>query len=377
MRVIYIITGLGTGGAEAMLLKLLERLDREHYTPMVISLTTTGEIGERIAALEIPAYILRMEPNTPNLTKFICLIRLLYQLRPDVVHTWMYHADLLGGLAAKWVGCSKIIWGVRNTDLLPGNGVSKSTALIMRLSALLSNIVPYTIICVAESAKRTHAEMGYAQNKMRVISNGFDVETYKADAHARHRIRQMLNLPSNALVIGSIGRFNEYKDHRNFILAAGDVASADETVYFLMVGRDVDCDNALIRKWIHETGYSDRFILLGERSDVMDILKAMDVFCLHSISEGFPNVLGEAMSTSLPCVVTDVGDAARLLGNTGLVVPPRNPSALAEELLKLVKTTPEQRINLGCLARKRIVEHWSIDQVTQQYEQLYQEVFCS
>ena len=377
MKIAFIISGLSTGGAETMLLKLIQNIDQTRFTPVVVSLTNKGEIGPYIEDMGVPVYALEMNRGLINPVKFIRLIRLLRHLKMDVVHTWMYHADLLGGLAAKLVGCSKVIWGVRNTDLFAGNGVSKSTALIMRLSAWLSKIIPQAIICVAERAKITHAEMGYAQSKMRVIGNGFDVETYKPDTHARYRIRQMLNLPSNALIVGSIGRFNEYKDHRNFILASGNVASIDETVYFLMMGRDVDRDNKSVNKWINETGHAERFILLGERNDVPDILTAMDVFCLHSISEGFPNVLGEAMSTGLPSVVTDVGDAARLLGDTGLVVPPRNTSALAEGLLKLVKATPEQRINLGGMARKRIIEHWSIGQVTQQYEQLYQEVFCS
>ncbi len=207
-----------------------------------------------------------------------------------------------------------------------------------------------------------------------MISNGFDVETYKPDLGIRHQIRQSLDVPSDALVIGSIGRFNGYKDHRGFVLAAADLASADRRAYFLMVGRDIDSHNITLMKWIEETGYADRFRLLGERNDVSAILTAMDIFCLHSKSEGFPNVLGEAMCTALPSVVTDVGDAGVLLGDADLVVPPQDPEGLAQGLLTLVQSSPETRAALGNIARKRIKENYSIEGFKRQYEDLYQKV---
>ena len=191
---------------------------------------------------------------------------------------------------------------------------------------------------------------------MTVISNGFDIETYKSDSSIRHSIRQSFGVSSDTLIIGSIGRFIEYKDHRGFILALANLASLDSRTIFLMVGRDIDSDNSTLMRWIEETGYKNRFILLGERNDVPAILNAMDIFCLHSKSEGFPNVLGEGMCAGLPSVVTDVGDAALLLGDAGLVVPAQDTKSLAEGLLTMVQYTAETRASLGNIARKRIKE---------------------
>jgi glycosyltransferase involved in cell wall biosynthesis len=141
-----------------------------------------------------------------------------------------------------------------------------------------------------------------------------------------------------------------------------------------MVGRDIDSENITLMQWIEETGFSDRFRLLGERNDVPEIFAAMDIFCLHSKSEGFPNVLGEAMCSGLPSVVTDVGDAAVLLGNAGLIVQPQDIEGLTKGLLTLVQSTSETREALGNIARKRIQENYSIEAVKLRYEELYQKV---
>jgi glycosyltransferase involved in cell wall biosynthesis len=210
--------------------------------------------------------------------------------------------------------------------------------------------------------------------KMTVIPNGFDVEAYKPDLDIRNHIRHFLNVSPDTLIIGSVGRFNEYKDHRSFVLALARLASADSKTCFLLVGRDVDSDNVTLMRWIEETGHADRFRLLGERSDMPAIFASMDIFCLHSRSEGFPNVLGEAMCMSLPSVVTDVGDAGMLLGDAGLVVSTQDPEALARGLLTLIQSSPEARESLGNIARERIKENYSIEVVKRQYEDLYDKV---
>jgi glycosyltransferase involved in cell wall biosynthesis len=339
-----------------------------------VSLGGVGVVGQQLRELgtEVTTLGLNSVFQLPGV--FFRLVKLIRSQHPDIVQTWMYHADLIGGLAALLAGCRKVIWGIRNTDLLLGAGVSQTTGWVMKLCALLSGFVPHTILCVAHRAKTVHADAGYAREKLTVISNGFDVETYRSRLNVRYRIRQSFNVPSDALIIGSIGRFNGYKDHRNFVLAAENLALADSGAYFLMVGRDIDSNNVALMQWIKETSYADRFRLLGERTDVPDILAAMDIFCLHSKSEGFPNVLGEAMCTGLPSVVTDVGDAGVLLGDSGLVVSPQDPQGLAQGLLTLIQSSPETRASLGDIARKRIEENYSIEAIKRQYEEMYQKV---
>ena len=353
---------------------IVQHIDNPNYHHTVASLCDVGPVGQQLreSGVEVRAFGLNSILQFPGV--FFRLFKFIRNQHPDIVQTWMYHADFIGGIAARFAGCSKVIWGIRNTELFSGNGVSLTIGWIMKLCAILSGIIPHTILCVAQRAKKTHADAGYSRNKLIVLSNGFDVEAYKPELGDRDNIRQSLNIPLDALIVGSIGRFNEYKDHRNFILSAEKLSRIESRIYFLLVGRDVDSNNAVIMHWIEETGYVERFRLLGERSDVPAVLSAMDIFCLHSKSEGFPNVLGEAMSAGLPSVVTDVGDAGILLGDGGLVVSPKDTEALTQALLSMIKYSSDTRISLGELARKRIKENYSMDIVKRQYEKLYQKV---
>jgi glycosyltransferase involved in cell wall biosynthesis len=375
VKVLHVIISLNVGGTELMLKRLIAlHINNPRYSHTVVSLRDIGVVGQQLRDLGVEVVTLGLNSVFQLPQVFFRLVKLIRYQHPDIVQTWMYHADLIGGLAARLAGCRKVIWGIRNTDLFPGSGVSQTTGWIMKLCAILSGFVPHTILCVGNRAKTVHADAGYTLSKMTVISNGFDVETYKPDLGIRHRIRQSLNVPSDTLIIGSIGRFNEYKDHRGFVLALANLASVDSKICFLLVGRDVGSNNVTLMRWIEETGHADRFRLLGERSDVSAILTAMDIFCLHSKSEGFPNVLGEAMCVGLPSVVTDVGDAGLLLGDAGLVVPPQDTESLTEGLLTLVQCTSETRASLGNIARERIKENYSIEGVKRQYEDLYQKV---
>ena len=375
VKVLHVIAGLDVGGAELALKRLVElHIRNPDYTHTVVSLKAVGLVGEQLR--EAGVDVVALEMNTPFrlLQGFVCLVTLIRRQRPDIVQTWMYHADLIGGLAARLAGCRKVIWGIRTTDIFPGKGVSRTTRWILKLCAILSNFIPHTILCVANRSKAVHAKKGYASSKMTVVSNGFEVKTYKLDLGIRQHIRESLNVSSDTLLIGSIGRFNYDKDHRSFITALATLASEDIKTCFLLVGRNIDFDNVDLMQWIEKTGYADRFKLLGERNDIPAILSAMDIFCLHSKTEGFPNVLGEAMCTSLPSVVTDVGDAGVLLGNAGLVVPPQDPERLAEALLTMIQYTSEARASLGNIALKRIKEHYSIESFQRQHEDLYQRV---
>ena len=358
-----------------MLQRLIElHHENPEYSHTVVSLSGLGLVGEHLREREIEVIVLGIKSVLKLPFAFFRLVRLIRKIKPDIVQTWMYHADLIGGLAARVAGIRKVIWGIHSTTLLRNYGVSDSTVIAMKICALLSSIVPHTILCVAHRAILDHVEKGYDRIKMTVIANGFNIETYKPDLDSRQRIRQLLNFPPGALIVGSIGRFNKYKDHSSFISSAGDLASSNNRVYFLLAGRDVDSNNSIIMQWIEETGYADRFCLLGERSDVPDVLAAIDIFCLHSISEAFPLVLGEAMCVGLPSVVTDVGDAALLLGDAGIVVPPNDTDALTKGLLKLIQASSEDRNLLGYIARRRIEDNYSIASFKRQYEELYQKV---
>lgn len=376
MIVTHIIVGLNIGGAELMLLRLCESFSlNKNDEHRVISLTDLGEIGARLRARGITVDTLEMKGSWDVCRTLLNLAKHLRRSRPDIVQTWMYHADLLGGLAARWVGIRSIIWGIRTTDISRGGG--KGTIIVRKLCAWLSNIIPSVIICAAEASRKTHISVGYSPERMIVVPNGFDLPRMSATTEQRDEIRSAHGIKSADLVIGSLGRYNEVKDHSSFVKAAELVAARFHNVKFLMVGRDVDLNNNALMSQLRSTGFAERFILLGERKDVPACFKAMDIFCLHSLTEGFPNVLGEAMSMALPCVTTDVGDAAFLLGEYGVIVPVQDPNALAAALIKVVEATESERSSMGLGAYIRIAENFTIKCVEHKFKEVYDRLYAN
>jgi glycosyltransferase involved in cell wall biosynthesis len=166
------------------------------------------------------------------------------------------------------------------------------------------------------------------------------------------------------------------KDHANFLRAAAILTRSHPGIYYFLVGAQVDCHNAELNALISELGLRRNVRLLGRRHDMDKVSAALDVACSSSAyGEGFPNVIGEAMSCAVPCVVTDVGDSARIVADTGRVVPPEAPIALATALRDLVEGSAQTRCALGVRARERIVQHFSLDAITQQYEELYTHIY--
>jgi len=316
MKILYVITGLATGGAEMMLLKVLGRLDRQRFSPHVISLTSLGELAPRIAALGIPVEAVGMKPGVPNLLDFFRLVRKLKRLNPDVVHTWMYHADLLGGLAARLAGVSAVGWCIRNSNL-DKDKTKFSTRAVVRLCALTSKWVPLRILSCSEQARQVHVVCGYAAEKMVVVPNGFDLTRFKPDEDARKRIRTELGIEVDTPLVGLIGRFDPQKNQAGFFEAAGVLHRRMPHAHFVLAGQGIDVSNAALMQAAARAGVLAKSHLLGLRNDIPALMAAVDVLASSSYGEAFPNVLGEAMACGVPCVVTDVGDSAYIVGDTG------------------------------------------------------------
>lgn len=374
MKVVHIITGLGLGGAETMLFKLLSQMDRDIFAPEVISLTDVGPVGERIREIGIPVHSVGFKSGMPTPGAYVRLTGLLGSLKPDVVQTWMYHADLLGGLAAKQKGIKAVAWNIRNSTL-DRNTSKRSTILVMKMCARLSRRLPARIVCCSETAKQVHIAQGYTPEKFQIIPNGFDLAAFRPDASARVAVREELRLPQDTLLVGLVGRYNPQKDHASFVQAAARTARHHPNVHFLLCGEHVTLENGEVAAQIEATGLAARFHLLGRRTDIARLNAAFDVAASSSAyGEAFSNVLGEAMACGVPCVATDVGDAGLIIGETGRVVPPRSPDALAEGLLALLCMDADQRVALGQKARYRVQENFSLPLIAAHYQQLYQEL---
>jgi glycosyltransferase involved in cell wall biosynthesis len=262
------------------------------------------------------------------------------------------------------------LWNIRYTAL-PKSETKNSTILIIKLLSLLS-FLPRKIIFNSKAGANDHIKMGYQRDKNCIIPNGFDTKLFSPSEENRRSVRLELNIPEKAILIGLIGRFDPLKDHRCFLKAGEKLLRNKREVYFLLAGREVDLQNRHLIQLIEKLGISGKVFLLGERRDVHRITAALDIAACSSISEGFPNVIGEAMSCGIPCVVTDVGDSAWIVGNSGIVVPPCNPEALCEAWQNMIELGSVKRQILGKKARERIINHFSIQMIVQKYEQLYE-----
>jgi glycosyltransferase involved in cell wall biosynthesis len=377
IRVTQVITGLELGGAETMLLRLLGTLDRRRFAPEVISLRGLEVVGPRIQALGVPVHSVGMTGPVPSGRSLGRLSTVMRRASPDLVHTWMYHADLLGGLVARLVCRVPVIWALHNSNLDPRQ-VKASTRLTVRLNALLSRWVPARIVSCSKAAAEVHLALGYPRGKLLIIPNGFDLTALRPDPAARASVRAELGLPLDAVLVGTFARFHPQKDHYNFCRAAGLIAARHGNVHFVLAGGGIDTGNRRLVGWISESGAANRFHLLGARDDVPRLTAALDLAVMaSSFGEAFPLVIGEAMACEVPCVVTDVGDAAAMVADTGRVVPPRDPGALARAALDLLGLDPSERADLGARARGRVEAELSLPAIAARYEALYEEVLAT
>lgn len=372
MKILHIIVGLKVGGAETMLKRLIEVAPASIGNNVVVSLTSLGVIGESLRAKGVRVELIGMSSGWSAPMALWRLVRLIYQHKPEVVQTWMYHADLLGGVAARLAGHRNVVWSVRRTELSFSD--SPQTKMVMKMCALLSHWVPKKIVCVADAARQAHIAAGYCADRMVVIHNGFDFSSFAATLEQRMELRRACHFADGEMVVGTVGRFHPDKGQLNFVKAAAIIAGRQPSVRFLLVGRDCDSNNTVLASWLYEHGVQNHFILLGERDDVPVCLASMDVFCMPSRTEGFPNGLGEAMAMALPCVATRVGDTSVLTGDTVLLVPPEDEQSLANGLLTVLNLTYEQRRHMGQEARVRVLREFSIEKAAVRFKAVYREV---
>jgi glycosyltransferase involved in cell wall biosynthesis len=374
LRIVHIINGLHMGGAEMMLYKLLSGMNRGRFKAEVISLIDGGEIRDKIANLGIKVHSLGIQRNAPGLVGIGRLIRHLRQNPPALVQTWMYHADLIGGVVGKLFTNAPIVWNLRTSDTVR-HPDSKRTLVTIKLCAFLSSFIPQRIVSCSQIACQIHDKLGYDSTKLLTIPNGVELANFQPDETAIFSLREELNLASSTRLVGMVARFHPQKDHANFIQAAERLNTLMPDVHFILCGDDITWENPLLSAWISAAGLKSRFHLLGRRKDTPRINAALDVATLSSAyGEGFPNVLVEAMACGVPCVATDSGDAAIIMGETGISVPSRNPEALAHGWLSLLKMSWDEQQRLRTAARQRVIKEYGLSSVVARYEKLYSDL---
>ena len=371
INIVHLITELNMGGAEQMLHKLVTRMDRNRFRCIVASMVGKGPIGEKIMADGIPVFDLGMAFGRPNLKGLNKFFHFLKRESIDIVQTWLYHADLLGLLIGRAAGIKRIVWGIRCSNMHLRN-YRPLTALTVKIAGGLSFLADGIVVNSTEGRK-VHERRGYHTERMILIPNGFDAERFHPDVTARRWLLSQLSLQENVTLLGLVARFDPMKDHKNFLKAVSLLAARDGSVHFVMVGRGVNHNNRKLIPLLDDYRLKGRVHLLGLRHDIPRIVAALDIATSSSaFGEGFSNTIGEAMSCGIPCVVTDVGDSAQIVGDTGQVVPPRDPEAMARAWERLLKMGRDGRRELGERARSRIVENYEIGQVVKRFEAFYQ-----
>ena len=356
-----------------MLLRLLGRIDRTKFFPYVISLTDIGEIGSRIAALGVPVEALGMRRGVPDPIRFLRLVRRLRQVKPDVVHTWMYHANLMGGSAARLAGVPAVIWAIYSSGLLRAN-TSLLTKLTVSWCAKLSSWLPDCVQYDSHHGKAYHEKIGYREHCSLVIPNGVDLETFTPNEQARHDVRHELGISSNTPLIGLIGRFDPIKNHAGFIKAAGFLHCNRPDAHFLMAGKDVEWSNPVLQKLIEAARLTGVFHLLGLRADIPRITASLDLASLTSWSEAFGIVLIEAMACGVPCVSIDAGEQALILADTGWIVPVGDMAGIAARWAAFLTLPENERRLIGARARARAMDKFELGVVVKRYEAMYLDV---
>ena len=371
-KYLHIITNLTIGGAETMLLRLIKHKPDLARSTTVISLTDKAEIGRILETMGVNVISLEMRNWSSIFKVLFNLKKIIQNEKPDIIHTWMYHANILGGIAAVLAKNKNIIWSIRRSEFSWGE--SPLTYIIMKLGAMLSKFIPKVVVCVAESGLKNHQKYGYEPDNMIVIPNGFNVDKFKHDQVIRKEIRKELNIYDDEVVIGCVGRFHESKGYEILIASSMEVIKLHKKVRYLLIGRNVDQRNTILMEWINNTGFSDHFLLAGEKHNIADYMRAMDIFCLSSITEGFPNVVGEAMASALPCVVTSVGDVQKITGNNALLIQPKNKKLLSKGLCEMLNMDNEKRNRMGLNGRKKIEKEYPIKLACEKHFNLYSSV---
>ena len=371
VKLLHTITGLNIGGAEVMLARFLEKFEDERYASSVLSLLPFGALRTQIAETMADVYSIGMSRN-PWPSDLYQLARLVGRVEPDIIHGWMYHGNLaatLGSIVGR--AFAPIIWSVHHSVADLDNELPATRRLIR----LCSRISPGTsaIVYCSSVAAAQHEALGFDPRRTVVIPNGIDCSQFRIDASASAKLKKRLVIPAERIIIGHVSRYHPMKDQTRLVQAIAQLVSGGYDVQGVFVG--AGHSQGEVRKAAREFGIDERITTRETRRDIVDFIAGFDLCALSSAwGESFSLATAEAMSCGVPAVVTDVGDCPFLVGETGIVVPPRDTEALAAGLATLLDLGRDGRRRLGALARQRVKEHFSLARYVQRHLDLYQSI---
>jgi len=353
IMILHVVTNYtANAGAEVMLSRLLRR---SPGPAMVASLIEVSDRYRSLAGGSVRFTPLRIRSAPGALPAIVKLAQLIAREKPDAILCWMYHAMVAGVLAQRLSRHpAPVFWNVRQS-LDDPEALSRSTRLALSAARWLSRL-PAGIIFNSARSLELHRRFGFRNDNVQVIPNGFDPVPARPEIDRPPR------------VFGIAARFHRQKDHSTFFRAAALVRERSPAARFVAVGQGLHESNAAVRRMIATLGLPESAIeLRGEVTDMDAFYRAIDVLVLSSRTEGFPNVVAEAMSYGRPVITTDVGDAAAVVGDTGLVVPPGDAEALAEAMGRMLEIDFSDYVALAAAARRRVDQHYSLEQIADRY----------
>jgi len=366
MKLCFLIRSLNVGGAERQLTELAEGLSERGHLVTVITFYSGGYFEQKLNEQhKIRCKCLNKNGRWDIISFLYRLIQTIRAEQPDVLHSYLAVSNILSIFLRLFMENGSVVWGVRasNLDL---SRYPWFPRLAIRVECVLSRFADL-IIVNSYAGLDYHIQRGFPSQKLVVVLNGINIEVFRPDLAARKKTRAGLGISNNQVVIGMVGRLVPMKDHPTFLKAAALLAIERKDVQFVCVGEIPSDSYHDLVQLCDVPELKGRFRWVGPWSDMPAIYNAFDLLVSSSLSEGFPNVVGESMACGVPCVATDVGDSARIIGETGFVVAPNNPSALAEGIRKGLTAN---RDILGELARARIVAEFSLDRLIKKTEEI-------
>ena len=376
--ILHVITSLNLGGAETMMVQVLEHTDRARFSPAVVSLRPEAPLADRVRRAGIPVHFLDMRSYAQMPAALRRLKALMREMKPALVQTWMYHADLLGGIAARSLTPRPpVVWNIQGSNLDP-RGTKFLSRVVCRLCALASRSLPEKIAVCSLTAMDVHERLGYDRARMIHIVNGTDTTRFLPDTAARDALHAELGIPPGAFVIGMAGRNDPQKDYPNFFAAIRLFQQQHPEVHFIACGAGVTADDPFLAGLRSQCAHPQRIHLIGPRRDMPQVYPAFDIKTLTSaFGEGLPLSLAEAMACGVPGVATDVGDSRAVVEGTGHCVPISDPAALCAAWGKIMLLPAEARAQLSRAVRLRAERHYALPAITARYEALYTDLITA
>lgn len=354
MRVLMSIPSLAPGGAERQFAALAAGLAARGHEVLAVTLGPGGALAAELGAARLVE--LGKTSRWDSLRVGLALTGLLWRHSPQIHYAFLPSCCVLGALVAPLCPRTRLVFGIRAAD---PNGLGRAGRLLLRLEALLSRRAGL-VIANSQAGRELCLARGFPPKLLRVVDNGIDTERYRPDLAAGADLRGAWSVSPQQRLIGLVARLDPLKDHDTFLEAAALLAAQRADARFVCVGGGGQTYARTLRQRAESLGLAERLVWAGEQADMIAVYNALDVACLSSASEAFPNVLGEAMSCGVPCVATSAGDAARVLGGAGLVVPPGDAGALAAGLAQMLERLEREGEALGRLCRARVEAEFSL-----------------